>query len=109
MKIPENHVNGLAGNGTGAAERARQTDPLSRPQPVPRDGVGRSEDGDSVQLSHLSTHLRLSAEDSPERLERVEQLRTLVQTGRYNPDPQELSRKIIEDAVGYSGLGPEKG
>jgi len=107
MKIPENHTNGITGAGAGATERARQTDPLS-PQPGSRDGVRRSEDGDTVQLSDLSSNLRLGAEDSPERLERVLELRQLVQSGRFNPDPHDLSRRLIDDALQHPGPRPEK-
>ena len=101
MKIQDGHLSGLNGPGVGGAERARQTEAA--------DGTGpaRSElhspDGDRVQLSILSNALRADVEDTPERLERVNQLREAYQNGTYQSDSGLISKRLIDEASG--GLG----
>lgn len=100
MKINHNDLNRL-GLGTDAASRAERSSPLG-----PASGTQRGQgaaDQDSVQLSGLSRHLRLQASESAERPARIEQLRGDIQSGRYQPDPLAISRKIIEEALSLGG------
>lgn len=59
----------------------------------------RSSGPDQVQLSNLSQELRVQVEDTPERLERVDQLRAAYRTGAYQPEAREVSKSIVEDAL----------
>lgn len=97
MKIPDSHLNGLSGAGVGGPERARGADPNSANQGVR--GANSSGESDHVQLSNLSLGVRVNSEDSPERLQKVDQLRADYQAGRYQPDAQEVSKSIIQDAL----------
>ena len=98
MRINDNNsLQGLTGTGVGGPDRTRETGAQS--------GSGnrieqRSQDGDRVQLSGLSHALRTETEDTPERLEKVAQLRADIQSGKYQPDPVQIGSKIIDDALG---------
>ena len=100
MKIPDN-LNGINGAGIGGAERARGAEQTQQP------GSGRTAerrgDADEVQLSGLSRAVRLTTEDTPERLEKVQQLHDAVQSGQYQPDSQEVSNKLIDEALKSRG------
>jgi flagellar biosynthesis anti-sigma factor FlgM len=103
MRINDNNsLHGLTGTGVNGPDRARGADNV-------QSGSGgrieqRSQDGDRVQLSGLSHALRTETEDTPERLEKVAQLRAAVQSGQYLPDPVKVGSKIIDDAL-KGGLG----
>jgi flagellar biosynthesis anti-sigma factor FlgM len=103
MRINDNNsLQGLTGTGVNGPDRARETDKV-------QSGSGgrteqRSQDGDRVQLSGLSHALRTETEDTPERLEKVAQLKAAVQSGTYSPDPVKVGSKIIDDAL-KGGLG----
>jgi hypothetical protein len=43
--------------------------------------------------------LRVQTEGTPERLDRVNQLRVEYQSGRYQPDSLAVSKSIVEDAL----------
>lgn len=110
MKINDQNLHGLGGAG-GAGGVAPQTGGVHRSGAVQNpyaNATGRSEstpDGDRVQLSNLSQGLRVEIEDTPERLERVAQLRDQVRTGAYQPDAADVSRKLIDEALGTEGIG----
>lgn len=99
MKIPDQHLNGLSGNATGGPERARASQTSLQPGDArtpnrPADG------GDHVQLSNLSQAVNETSEDTPERLDKVYRLRELYQSGQLGADSHELSRRIVDDALG---------
>jgi anti-sigma28 factor (negative regulator of flagellin synthesis) len=102
MRINDNNsMSGLTGTGVGGPDRTRGTEGV-------QSSLGgrieqRSQDGDRVQLSGLSSALRTETEDTPERLEKVAQLRTAIQSGAYHPDPRAVGSRIIDDALGRSG------
>jgi anti-sigma28 factor (negative regulator of flagellin synthesis) len=59
-----------------------------------------SPSGDHVaDLSSLSSSLRANQSDSPERLALLEKLSTQFDTGQYQPDLSEVSKKIVSDAI----------
>ncbi|MBI3684651.1 MAG: flagellar biosynthesis anti-sigma factor FlgM [Acidobacteria bacterium] len=96
MKIND-PLNGLAGVGPTGPDRARQTE-AQAPREDSRTGERRT-DSDRVHLSILSQTWRTAPEESPERLARVARLREDYEAGRYQPDPLEVSRKILENAL----------
>jgi hypothetical protein len=68
-----------------------------------RPGTRKSEQapaGDTVQLSELSSRLAQRLEPSnPDRAAHLERLTALVRSGDYNPDPVEISRGIVDEAL----------
>ena len=73
MKIHDSQLAGLTGAGVGGAERSRAAEGATQT------GTERTEqrtpDGDRVQLSLLSNALRSESEDTPERVQKVQELR----------------------------------
>ena len=103
MKIHDNHLTSLGGaglQGTGAAgtDRTRGVDGANQ------NGGQRTEqrtpDGDRVQLSRLSDTLRADSEDTPERLEKVRQLKEAYQSGQYKGDSAVVSQRLVDEALG---------
>jgi anti-sigma28 factor (negative regulator of flagellin synthesis) len=90
-------------NLTGAAEtgRARES------QSVGRDGrsVSSTKSGssgpDQVELSSLSHALNASASS---RSARIDQLTALYQAGQYQPDPAQISKSMVSEALAGSAL-----
>jgi anti-sigma28 factor (negative regulator of flagellin synthesis) len=111
MRIHDPNVSGLGGAG-GAGGAGRSNGPQGA------EGVGRSrggvaparsersEDGDRIQLSGLSQELSAAEFDSPERLDRIDELRAAVRSGQYQPDAASVSKAIVADALGQAGQGP---
>ena len=94
MKINDSNINGLASSGIG---KAQETDAASRGRGKTVGGADSSTD--RVELSNLSASLRAEDAESPERSALIEKLAADYATGRYNPDPLEVSKKIIADAI----------
>jgi anti-sigma28 factor (negative regulator of flagellin synthesis) len=63
---------------------------------------------DQLQLSSLSRSLRMEYSESPERVAYLEKLSLEVASGRYDVDPEAISRDIVEEAFGR-GVAPEAG
>lgn len=104
MRVNDNGgANPLTGAGIGGAERTQGTQQVGGAGGDRRGRVERG-DGDSVQLSSLGQALQASDVESPERLEQVDQLRGAVQSGRYEVNAEDLSRKLVDDAL-KGGLG----
>jgi len=101
MKIDQTSVSGLAGGlaGAGTGRTERGENPVEEKQKAAAASAAGSQATDEIQLSGLSQTLRVLATDSPERNRRIEELSQLVESGRYEVDTQELSRRLIEDAT----------
>jgi anti-sigma28 factor (negative regulator of flagellin synthesis) len=88
-------------NLTGAAETGR----AQGSQSIGRDGRSVSSSGsggsgsDQVELSSLSRALHASASA---RSSRVEQLAAQYKSGNYQPDPAEISKSMVNDAISGS-------
>ncbi len=54
---------------------------------------------DTFTLSSLSSSINAQSEDSPERSAKLEKLAKDVDAGRYKPDVQATTKKLIEDAL----------
>ena len=94
MKINDTNLPGLNGAQAKAAEKTRQTteiDGLSQERTEQR-----TADGDRVQLSGLSQVLRSDGEESPERLDRINQLKQAYDSGQYQPDAATVSRSVVD-------------
>lgn len=61
-------------------------------------------DQNSTGISSLAGYLRSLSPETPERAAHLEKLSAEVQSGRYSVDAHELSRKIVDDALGDSTL-----
>lgn len=107
MKIQDSNLTGLGGaGGAGRANGPNTADAVGHGRG--KQGGSRtekSEDGDSIQLSSLSQELRAEESDSPDRLARIDQLRSDVLSGRYQPDSLQVSKAIVKDAVTNRGAG----
>src|SRR5436190_16431922 len=90
-------------NLTGAAETGR----AHESQSVGRDGrsVSSSTSGgsgsDQVELSPLSRALNASASS---RSARIDQLASQYASGQYQPDPAEISKSMVSDAIAGSSF-----
>jgi hypothetical protein len=94
MKINDSNINGLASSGIG---KTQETDAASKSRGKGVGGADRS--SDRVELSNLSASLRAEDAESPERAALIEKLSADYDAGRYNPDPIEVSKKIVADAL----------
>jgi anti-sigma28 factor (negative regulator of flagellin synthesis) len=86
MRIEDTHV-GAA--GANAVEQTTKSGARHGP------GPGKIEDRDSVELSSLSTSLSATTD----RETRIEQLRLLVQAGRYNPPAGEVAGRMVDETL----------
>lgn len=60
---------------------------------------GSGVEGDHVSLSGLASGLAALDSASPERQAYLERIQSLVETGRYSPDPVRMADGIINDAL----------
>jgi len=97
VKINIDQSAGLTGAGISGAERSRAAE-------AAKTSGGRTEqrtpDGDRVQLSLLSNALHAEREDTPERLEKVQQLRETYRSGNYQPDSAVVAKNLVDEALG---------
>jgi len=104
MKIDHTNVSGLAGGlagaGTGRTERGESSGDEKLKAAAASASAGAP---DEIQLSGLSQQLRVLASGSPERNQRIQELARLVESGRYEVDARDLSRRLIEDALKERG------
>jgi hypothetical protein len=105
MKINDSNLNGVNPGGLGGSQGADRTRATEGIQPGSGSGNSRRTEApsDQVQLSNLSRSLNASDVSSPERLSQVDQLRFDVGTGRYQPDPLQVSKAVVQSAI--QGLG----
>lgn len=104
MRVNDNTANPLAGPGVDGTQRSHQSQGVGGAGGQGPRGPVEKSGGDSVQLSSLgqalqAEELRASDIESPERQQRVAQLNKDVKSGIYQIDAENLSRKIIDDAL----------
>ena len=56
-----------------------------------------------LELSDLSRQLNVEQEGTPDRAERVVELRLDFEAGRYQPDPRAVAASLIQDAFEWKG------
>ncbi len=99
MKVNDPNLAGAAAGQVGGSglEKTQQAE-VNR-----RGGTGRdpslSETPDKVSLSDLSARVKALGVDSPERVAKMEKLSSDVSAGRYEVNAQELSQRLVEDAL----------
>ena len=88
-------------NLTGAAEagRARESQSIGRDGRSISSSTSGGSGSDQVELSSLSRALSASAST---RSSRVEQLAARYQAGQYQPDPAEVGKSMVSDAIAGS-------
>ena len=60
--------------------------------------------GDRAELSGLAGKIaHATSVDATKRAEKVERLRLEISQGRYNPDPAEIAKGIVNDALSSAG------
>ena len=102
MRIDDANLKNIASQPAKSKEAGR----------VPNDlvvsGYGKTRDAstdassgatDTFTLSSLSSAINAQSEDSPERSAKLEKLAKDVDAGRYRPDVQATTKKLIEDAL----------
>lgn len=87
--------------GTPASlEQAQRTAATAPASPQKKSSTATRAEGDQVQLSSLAQGLEKAlAADSPERTARLERLSADIRAGRYHPDAQAVSQRIVADAL----------
>jgi len=97
MRVEDQILNGAAGLQTGQTPPASQTErPGTAPETQPIGSAGQ----DRADISSLAGNLSqvLSAQ-SAQRTQHIQKLASDFAAGRYNPDPQAISRGIVQDAI----------
>ncbi|MGH9719662.1 MAG: flagellar biosynthesis anti-sigma factor FlgM [Bryobacteraceae bacterium] len=84
--------------GTGATQGTGRTEAVESQGTA---GVRRGRvEGDSAELSGLAGKVAETITgESPERLARLESLRAVVASGRYQVDAQAVSKKLVDEAL----------
>lgn len=102
-------LNGTGSTGnTGAAGKTAQLDPI-RLGGASSAGKSASTSGDEVQLSSLSSAINQLQPGSSSREAYLESLRVEVASGTYNADPAATAGKMVEEALGQTGLDSASG
>lgn len=101
MRIDDSSLRGAGGGQVGGPDRGRGAEGTKGV-----DGSGsrpridqKTADGDRIQLSSLSQSIRVETEDTPERTQKVSELKAAVRSGNYQPDLAEVSKSVVEDAL----------
>jgi len=92
MKINQNNVG-------SAANPAASTDKLSKSAQAAESASAEFGSTDQVQLSSLSNQLSLLSSHSSQREARLQRLIADFESGRYNPDPSQITQGILNDAL----------
>jgi flagellar biosynthesis anti-sigma factor FlgM len=99
MRINNNNRQ-LGTEGTQGTNGVDSVDSRSSSRGVKRAGHGH----DRTELSALAKPIAdLISGQSPERLNRVEQLREAVAAGHYQTDSKVVSSKLVDDAIAHGG------
>jgi hypothetical protein len=100
MKVNDPNLTAMTPDTVGGArpDRAQQADQLQR-RSIGGAGSVAGQSPDSVSLSGLSSHIRALNVESPDRLQKLDRLSEDVSTNKYQVDAQELSNRLVEDAI----------
>ncbi len=101
MRVNDNNMSGIGASGLN---RTKGADGVERQGSAGAAGRTGSAGGDEVRLSDLAENLQsLSAKleaaeaGSPERMARLEQLKSVVASGRYEPDAEAISQSLMDE------------
>jgi anti-sigma28 factor (negative regulator of flagellin synthesis) len=97
MRVDQRNLTGAAAAETGKARESQSIGRDGRTESS-RSGAAGS---DQVDLSPLSRALNASASS---RSSRVEQLSAQYQAGQYQPDPADVGKSMVGDALASSNL-----
>ena len=84
--------------GAGATGKTAHLDPLKISSSSSQSARG-ADRADEVHLSSLSSKINELQSGSPEREAFLERLRLEVASGQYQPNPQEVAGKIVDDLL----------
>ncbi|MGO9093633.1 MAG: flagellar biosynthesis anti-sigma factor FlgM [Bryobacteraceae bacterium] len=100
MKVNESTLNQAAALQLG---KTQQPVPVQPGGPAKSAGAQPGQPSDQVQLSDLSSRLlQSSGAQSSSRSARVEQLAADYKAGRYQPNSQATSQRMVDDAIGHA-------
>ncbi len=98
MKINDSNLSGIPAPGTKGASGV--------------EGQGRTGgshhaehgSGDRAELSGLAGKIaHATSVDAKQRAEKVDRLRLEISQGRYNPNPAEIAKGVVNDALSNTG------
>jgi anti-sigma28 factor (negative regulator of flagellin synthesis) len=101
MRVNDPNLNPAQMNsgGTSAAGKTAQLDPLRISTGTPAADKAGGAKSDSVQISSLSSKINELQSGSAEREASLERLSASVADGSYNPDPAEVSTKLVNEML----------
>lgn len=114
MRVNDPNLNPAQLNGTGGAGSAGAAGKTAQLDPIRLGGAGSagksaSTSGDEVQLSNLSNAINQLQPGSPSREAYLESLRVEIASGTYQADPAATAGKMVEEALGQTGLDAASG
>jgi anti-sigma28 factor (negative regulator of flagellin synthesis) len=83
----------------GRLAEQRRAEPAGKHE-TPPEGVKSGEARDRLQLSTLASRMHAEETESPERTAKLERLAADFAAGRYEPDSEAISDRLIDDAMG---------
>jgi anti-sigma28 factor (negative regulator of flagellin synthesis) len=100
MKVNESSLNQAAASQLGKTQQPAAVKPGG---PTKGGEAQPRQQSDQVQLSDFSSRLlQTSGAQSPSRAAKVEKLAADYQAGRYQPNSQATSQRIVDDAIGHA-------
>jgi len=96
MQVNDPNLHGLSSQATQGTERAQNHTENARSQNATKSGIG----SDSVEISSFAQQVNDLREGSSAREARVEELRNLVQSGRYEVDGNAVASRIVDELLG---------
>ena len=99
MRIDDTNTGGL---GPTELNRAQATEAAGRTGTGAAQRKGGGDGSDLVNLSSLAERVSALGQNSPQQQARLDRLRSIVESGQYQPDPEAISESIIQEALGDS-------
>ena len=102
IRIQNDQISDVAASSAGRIDQAGS--PLAGGRTGTRSGIG----GDSVEVSSITESISTAiSTENANRGDRVSQLAALYAGGRYNPDPAEVGKAIVANAIASPPAGDE--
>lgn len=96
MQVNDPNLHGLSSQTTQGTERAQNHTENARSQNTAKSGIG----SDTVEISSFAQQVNDLREGSSAREARVEELRNLVQSGRYEVNGTAVASRMVDEFLG---------
>jgi flagellar biosynthesis anti-sigma factor FlgM len=93
MKIGDSNLSAITASATAASQAA------NRAPGAGQTSATESNSTDAIQLSDFAKQVNDLQSDSPARNARVEQLRELYLSGKYQVDAAAVASRIVDDSI----------